>query len=151
MGTGYQACSVEFSVKSGKHGTSTLSLVQNRVRLKKNLQKSTLAFKGVVGSNSEMRTTFCAKLSFHPVLTPSFVFDGRLHCCYIYFHCSYLYNYYNYLEPCALNGESQHFIPRFNNKNCLILRTSDKEGIGGVKRGPKTGWRQDDFKENSSV
>ncbi len=61
-------------------------------------------------------TTFCAKLSFHPVLTPSFAFHGRLHCCYIYFHCSYMYNYYNYLEPCALNGESQHFIPRFNNK-----------------------------------
>jgi len=118
---------------------------------KKNLQKSTLAFKGVVGSNSEMRTTFCAKLSFHPVLTPSFVFHGRLHCCYIYFHCSYLYNYYNYLEPCALNGESQNFIPRFNNKKLPYFADLRQRGDRGVKRGPKTGWRQDDFKENSSV
>jgi len=38
---------LEFSIKSGKQGTSTLSLVQNRVRFfKKNLPKSTLAFKG---------------------------------------------------------------------------------------------------------
>jgi hypothetical protein len=38
------------------------------------------------------------------------LFPERLHCCYIYFHCSYVYNYYNYLEPCALNAEFQHFI-----------------------------------------
>jgi hypothetical protein len=39
-------CIVEVSAKSGKDSTSTLSLVINRVRLKENLPKSTLAFKG---------------------------------------------------------------------------------------------------------
>jgi hypothetical protein len=37
---------IEISVKSGKDSTSTLSLVIHRVRLKRNLQKSTLGFKG---------------------------------------------------------------------------------------------------------
>jgi hypothetical protein len=44
-----------------------------------------------------------------------------------------MYNYYNYLEPCALNAEFQHFIPGFN-KTSLLLWTSLKEGIGGKKR-----------------
>ncbi len=35
---------LEISVKSGKDSTSTLSLVTQRVRFKKTLQKSTLAF-----------------------------------------------------------------------------------------------------------
>jgi hypothetical protein len=39
-------CIVEVSAKSGKDNISTLSLVINRVRLKENLPKSTLAFKG---------------------------------------------------------------------------------------------------------
>ncbi len=39
-------CIVEVSTKSGKDNTSTLSLVTNRVRLKENLPKSTLALKG---------------------------------------------------------------------------------------------------------
>ncbi len=37
---------LKISVKSGKDSTSTVSLVIHRVRLQKNLQKSTLAFKG---------------------------------------------------------------------------------------------------------
>jgi hypothetical protein len=37
---------IKISVNSGKDSTSTLSLVIHRARLKKNLQKSTLAFKG---------------------------------------------------------------------------------------------------------
>ncbi len=52
---------VEFSLKSGKHSTRTLSLVQNRVRFYKNLQESKLAFQGRL--NSEMHLFFCAKLS----------------------------------------------------------------------------------------
>jgi hypothetical protein len=44
----------------------------------------------------------------------SHLFMSASTCCYIYFHCSYMYNYYNYLEPCALNAEFQHFIPIFN-------------------------------------
>jgi hypothetical protein len=51
--------------------------------LKKNLQKSTLAFKG--GMKLKKKTiNFGSKLSF--VL--SFLFPERLHSCYIYFHCS---------------------------------------------------------------
>jgi hypothetical protein len=37
---------IEISIKSRKDTTSTLSLVMHRMRLKKILQKSTLAFKG---------------------------------------------------------------------------------------------------------
>jgi hypothetical protein len=36
---------IDISIKLGKASTSTLSLVIHRVRFKKNLQKSTLAFK----------------------------------------------------------------------------------------------------------
>ncbi len=42
------------------------------------------------------------------------------------------------LEPCALNAEFQHFIPRFN-KNFLPLGTSLKEGIGGWKEAQRQG------------
>jgi hypothetical protein len=42
------------------------------------------------------------------------------------------------LEPCALNAEFQHFIPRFH-KFSLVCRPHSKRGIG-VKGGPKTGW-----------
>ncbi len=54
---------LELSIKSGKHGTRTLSLVQNRVRFQKILEKSTLAFKGG-GVQTQKCSTFCAKLSF---------------------------------------------------------------------------------------
>ncbi len=51
-------------------------------------------------------------------------------------HFSYTYNLYSYLEPCALNAEFQHFIPRFN-KTSLLCGHHSKRGYG-VKRGPKT-------------
>jgi hypothetical protein len=51
----------------------------------------------------------------------------------ICFHWSYIYNYYNYLEPCALNAEFEHFIPRFN-KISLLCETSLKEWIRGEDR-----------------
>jgi len=72
-------------------------------------KKSILAFKG--GGATQKCTNFLwwKTDEFHFVLTPSFLFPERLHCCCIYFHCSYLYNYYNYLEPCALNADFQHF------------------------------------------
>jgi len=63
-----------FSIKSGKHGTKSLSLVRNRVRFqkKKPAKKYTLlAFNG--RSNSEMHHFLC-QTEFHPVLTPSFSF-----------------------------------------------------------------------------
>jgi hypothetical protein len=135
-------CIIDFSVKSGKHGTITVSLVQNRVRFRRKPAK-----KKYISLQTQKCTTFCAQLSFILVLIPSFLFLERLHCRYIYFRCSYMYNYYNYLEPCALNAEFLHFILRFN-KKFLTVRTSLKEGM---KRGPKTGWRQDDFNENSNT
>jgi hypothetical protein len=46
------------------------------------------------------------------------------------------------LEPCALNAEFQHFIPRFN-KNFLTLQIPLKEGIGGETEG--------DFTDNSNI
>ncbi len=51
---------------------------------KKPVKKGTLAFQGKGGN--QKCTIFRAKLSFHPVLIPSFLFPPqRLHCCYIYF------------------------------------------------------------------
>jgi hypothetical protein len=44
-----------------------------------------------------------------------------------------MYNYYNYLEPCALNAEFQHFTPKFN-KTSLFCGPHSKRGIGGEKR-----------------
>ncbi len=35
--------------------------------------------------------------------------------------------FYNYLEPCALNAEFRHFIPRFN-KTSLLCRPHSKRG-----------------------
>jgi len=73
------------------------------------------------GETQKCTNFFVVKTEFHPVLTSSFLFPERLHscCCCIYFHCSYLYNYYNYLEPCELDAEFQHFIPRFNETSLL--------------------------------
>jgi hypothetical protein len=44
-----------------------------------------------------------------------------------------MYNYYNYLEPCALNAEFQHFIPKFN-KTSFLCGPHSKGGIVGEKR-----------------
>ncbi len=88
-------------------------------------------------------TMFLCQTEFHPVFIPSFLFPDRLHCCCIYFHCSYMYNYYNYLEPCALNAEFLHFIPRFNKTSLLCGPLWLKDGLGGEKRPKdrvKTGW-----------
>jgi hypothetical protein len=43
-----------------------------------------------------------------------------------------MYNYYNYLEPCALNAEFQHFIPKSLIK--LPYFADLTQGIGGEKR-----------------
>jgi len=95
---------LEFFVKSGKHNTRTLSLVQNRSRL---LKKRT-----------------CKKVHWRYLYC----------CCRIYFHCSYLYDYDNYLEPCTLNAEFQHFISRFNKSCFLCGGPHSKRGIGGERR-----------------
>jgi hypothetical protein len=64
----------EASIKSGKDSTSTLSLVIiHRVRFRKNLQKSTLAFKEGGGGETEetINIIFDGFLSF----TLSFIFS----------------------------------------------------------------------------
>ncbi len=52
------------------------------------------------------------------------------------------------LEPCALNAECQDFILRFI-KMSLLCWYHWKRGGYGVKGGPKTGWRQGYFTDNS--
>ncbi len=110
--------------------TSSLSLVQNWVRLRKTCKK-------IHYPSTRCRihkcTTFLCQTQFDLVLTPSFFFIECFHCCYIYFHYSYMYNYCNYLKPCASNVDFQHFIRR-RHKNFHTLWTSLKEGIGGESR-----------------
>jgi hypothetical protein len=70
------------ALKSRKDSTSTLSLVINRVRFKKKLQKK-VHNQHATGDETQKTTNFDGIVSF------------TLHCCYIYFHCSYLYSYYD--------------------------------------------------------
>ncbi len=102
-------------VKSGKDGTSTLSLVIHRVRLKKNLQKGELPLKG--GGETQKTINFDGSW-VSPCLN---FFPERLHCCYLDFYCSYLYSFYNssrtlYIKcwDSAFRTEFQHFILRFS-------------------------------------
>jgi hypothetical protein len=75
----------------------------------------------------------------------SFHFPERLHRCCIYFHCSSVYTAIIItLEPCTLNAEFQHFIPRFN-KISLLYRYRWKRGWGW-----KEARRQGDFRDNST-
>jgi hypothetical protein len=92
--------------------------------IQKQAAKQYISLQG--GSNSDMHHFLC-QTEFHPVFTPSFLFPERLRCCDIYCHCSYMEDYYNYLEPCALNAEFQHFIPRFH-KTSLLRRPHSKRG-----------------------
>ncbi len=107
---------IKFFEKFGQHSTSSLSLVQNWVRFKKNLQKLILAFNRV--SNLEMHH-FLYQTKFDPIFTSSSLFLKCSHCYHIYFHYSYMYNYYNYLERYSLNANFQHFIPRLNKISLL--------------------------------
>ncbi len=61
---------------------------------------------------------------------------------YIYFHCSDLYNYYNCLEPCVLNAQFQHFIPRFN-RIPYFAYTAARGDSGWMQA-----QRQGDFRDN---
>jgi hypothetical protein len=124
---------LEFSVKSGKHSTRTLSFMS--------IFSPSFLFPEHLHC---CYIYFLVKLRNAPFFVLNWVsscfdlFPERLHCYHIYFHCSYLFNYYNYLEPCALNAEFQHYIPRFN-KISLLWGPYWKRGQG-VKGGPKTGW-----------
>jgi len=62
--------------------------------------------------------------------TLSSLFPERLHCCYIDFSATII----------SLEPEFQHFILRFS-KISLLYRYHFQKGLGGVKGGPKTGWR----------
>jgi len=136
---------LEFSVKSGKHNTRTLSLVQKRWDFFKNLQKSTLAFKRGRGRGELSNAPsffFRYKLSFILFWSPLSFFLSA----------STAARYYTFtapptctttiitLEPCALSAEFQHFIPRFNQIS-LPLRTWLKEGDRGGERRPKDSYK----------
>jgi hypothetical protein len=84
---------IEFTVKSGQHGTNSLCLVKNRVRLKKHLQKKYISLeRGVKLRNAPLFVPNWVWSGFDPVFP--FCMTGS-NCCYIYFHYSYVYNYYN--------------------------------------------------------
>jgi hypothetical protein len=85
--------SLEFSVKSRKHSTRTLSLIQNQVRFNKNLQTSTLAF------NRGLNCTAATYIFTAPTCT-TIIITSTL---------------------CIKCWEFQHFIPRFN-KTSLLCR-----------------------------
>ncbi len=120
---------LEFSIKSGQHGNNSLSLVQNRVRFKKNLQKSTLPFNRV--SNSETHQFLC-QTEFDPILTRhSFFLSASAAATYIFT-----------APTCTTTIITS--IPRLYKTSFLCAPRSKR-----VKTGPKTGWRQYYFKENS--
>ncbi len=94
----------------------------------------------IQGGEIEKTINFGGKLSF----IMSFHFPERLHRCCIYFHCSSVYTAIIItLEPCTLNAEFQHFIPRFN-KISLLHRYHSKRGFWGgerrLKDSVKTRW-----------
>ncbi len=63
---------------------------------------------------------------------------------------TYIFTAPRTLEPCALNAEFQHFIPRFNKTSLLYILPL--KGLG-VKRGPKKKRKEKkgDFMDNSNV
>jgi len=83
------------------------------MRLKKNLQNSTLPFiqeKGGGGGEPQKTINFCDKLSF----TLTLLLPERLHCCFTMFSLLLPVRTATIItfEPCALNAEFLHFIPR---------------------------------------
>jgi hypothetical protein len=83
----------------------------------------------ITGTQTRFYTNFGGKLRF----IPSFLFPEQLHWCFIYFHCSTCTSTINTLEPCALNAEFQHFIPRFN-KLSLLCGSIERQ-IGRAREG----------------
>jgi hypothetical protein len=131
---------LEFSIKSEKYSTRTLSLVQNRLTFLRKLRKSTLAFMG--GETQKSTILFCGKLSFI-LFWPLFPFSWAppLLLTYIFTSPTCTTTIIS-LGPCKLNAEFQHSIPRFN-KISLRWGPHSKERMG-VERTPKsrvTLWR----------
>jgi len=100
---------IEISIKSGKHGITTLSwsYIIHKVRLGKNLRRSILAFKGPRGDSENHQ------LWWFLSLTLSFFFPELRHCRYIDFTALTCTATIILLEPCALNAEIQQFVLRF--------------------------------------
>ncbi len=123
MGEGKKGCCmkrhiIEFSIKSGKHSTRTLSLVQIRVRFFKTWKRSTLAFNK--GWNSEMHHFFGGKLSFILFWPPLSLFLSA----------STAATYIFIAPTCTTIIISSH--PDL--VKLPYLRTSVKEGIRGERR-----------------
>jgi len=106
---------IEFSVKSGKHSTKTLSLIQDRVRFKKICKK--VHSRGVKLRNVPF--FLGGKLSFILFWPPLSLFlSASRAATYIFVAPIYTTTIIT-LEPCALNAEFQHFIPIFNKISLL--------------------------------
>jgi hypothetical protein len=86
--------------------------------------------KEITGTQTSFSTNFDRKLSF---ILCSFFLSARIAAIYI-FTAPACTTIIITLEPCALNAEFQHFIPRFN-KNFFTLWIRLKKGIGGESRG----------------
>jgi hypothetical protein len=86
----FDECRVICKVMKTQHQYPEFGHKEGEIQ-KRNMQKSTLAFKRGGGKawNSKNHQVW-GKLSF----TLSFFFRERLHCCHLYFQCSYLYSYY---------------------------------------------------------
>jgi len=65
---------------------------KKEIKKKKKLKKNSSGWGGGGGGGGAKlkNAPLLCQTEFHPVLTPSFLFPQRLHCCYIYFHCSYM-------------------------------------------------------------
>jgi len=92
---------IELSVKEDKYSTRTLSLVIRRVRFKKNLPKSTLAFKGgvILRKPSILMVSWVSSC-------PSFFLSTSTADTYIFTALTCTTTVIS-LEPCALNAELQ--------------------------------------------
>jgi len=122
-------------VKSGKHSTRTLSLVQNRVTFKKNkknkknLQRSTLEVKGGGTQKSTIFLFFSlnrVSSCFEPPL--SFFSSASVAATYIFAAPTTCTTTIITLETCALNAEFQHFILRFNKNFPYFANLTERGG-----------------------
>ncbi len=117
---------IEFSVNSAKHSTRTLSLVQNRVKFLKNLQNKYISIQrrgwgGERGVETQKCTIVLVLNSFSSCFDPLFPFflSASTAATNSFTAPTCTTTIITYLEPCALNAEFQHFIPRFNKISLL--------------------------------
>ncbi len=108
---------IEFSVNSAKHSTRTLSLVQSR------------GGGGERGVETQKCTIVLVLNSFSSCFDPLFPFflSASTAATNSFTAPTCTTTIITYLEPCALNAEFQHFIPRFN-KISLLCGPHSKRG-----------------------